>query len=259
MLFTSPVVLHPFECPSYLLLVYIPHPLLPCTVLSYYSVFFHYTLTMATCTMNPQDMLPRAPTPRPLSTFQIMAKRASYQSLRSPTLLSPIGGRPFSAVNPGPQNSPSWEHINVISPSTASHRSLYSDTDDGFRSPRLALLTNNLLEAHRQEDPEGINTLISPSAPVPQPGDELLYDIANEERPEERLFNPEFQAALATTKQEMKDISLAIWGCPASHQLGSDLHALKERAQELSEFEPSRTRTVGIVGDSGVGEYCLAV
>lgn len=96
--------------------------------------------------------------------------------------------------------------------------------------------------------------LISPSAPVQVPGDELLYDTASERMPGDAFFNAEFQAALAATKQEMKDISLAIWGCPISHRLGSDLHALKQWAQQLSEFEPTRTRTIGFVGGSGVGK-----
>jgi hypothetical protein len=102
-----------------------------------------------------------------------------------------------------------------------------------------------------------MNMLISPSAPVQLPGDELLYDINTEARPEEPFFDPAFQRALNNTKQEMKDLSLAIWGCSAAHQVGSDLHALRQWAQTLSEFEPSRTRTVGLVGDSGVGKLFL--
>ncbi|KAF2811457.1 uncharacterized protein BDZ99DRAFT_413910 [Mytilinidion resinicola] len=55
----------------------------------------------------------------------------------------------------------------------------------------------------------------------------------------------------------MREISLAIWGCTAAHQAGTDLYALRQQAQALSEFEPSRTRTVGLVGDSGVGKSSL--
>jgi hypothetical protein len=168
--------------------------------------------------------------------------------------MSPVSARPFSAIETKAQDSPRWQDINVISPSTASHRSLYSDNEDGFRSPRLQLLTSNLLGTHSQCSSPGVHTLISPSAQVQLPGDELLYDVTSEERPDEKIFDTAFQAALASAKQEMKDVSLALWGCPSSHQLGSDLHALKERAQELSEFEPSRTRTVGLVGDPGTGQ-----
>jgi hypothetical protein len=97
--------------------------------------------------------------------------------------------------------------------------------------------------------------LFSPSAPPQQPGDELLYSLASEERPDERIFQKDFQDALSTTKAEMREISLAIWGCTAAHQAGSDLYALRKQAQALSEFEASRTRTVGLVGDSGVGVF----
>lgn len=204
--------------------------------------------------MTTRDPFPRTPTPRPTSICQILPKRISYQSLNSPGLVSPIEGRPFSPVDQ--EESAEWEHINinVISPSTASHHSLCSDTDEIFRSPPLALQTSNLLGCQLQTEFEESNTLFSPSAPVQHPGDELLYDVGSEERPDEAFFDPAFQAALAATKQEMKDVALAIWGCPASHQIGSDLHALKQRALELSEFEPLRTRTVGFVGEAGVGK-----
>jgi len=122
------------------------------------------------------------------------------------------------------------------------------DEVDSLKSPRLALLTSGL-----DSESEGLNQLISPSAPVPQPGDELLYDVVNEEKPDMAFFNPEFQSALTRTKQEMNNISLALWGYPGSHQSGSHLHALKQRAQQLSEFEPMRTRRIAVVGDSGAG------
>lgn len=202
---------------------------------------------MATCTtMTAQDPFPRSTTPRPRPTsVRIVTQRTSYQSLISPVLMSPVADLPFSPV------SPDWPAINLISPSTASHHSVFSDPDqdDDFRSPRLALLTSGL-----NDESEELNKLISPSAPIPQPGDELLYDITNEEKPDMPLFNSDFQASLARMKQEMKDVSLALWGCPASHQLGSDLHALKQRAQQLGEFEPMRTRRVALVGDTGAGK-----
>lgn len=203
---------------------------------------------MATCaTIMAQDPFSRAPTPKPApSSFRVVTKRTSYQSLNSPVMMSPVVPQPFSPLSPV---EPEWPLINVISPSTASHHSLYSDGEDEFRPPRLALLTSDL-----DNGPEELNKLISPSAPVPQPGDELLYDMATEEKPDQPYFQPDFQSVLAKTKQEMKDIALAIWGCPASHQLGSDLHALKQRALELSEFEPAKSRTIGLVGDANAGE-----
>ncbi|KAF2263942.1 hypothetical protein CC78DRAFT_581063 [Lojkania enalia] len=209
-------------------------------------------------TLETRDAFARVPTPKPTSGFRIVTKRPSFQSLNSPVITSPTGGRPlFSPVDTGSHGSPEWEHVNVTSPSTASHYSLYSDTEEAFRSPRLQLLTSNLLGQQSYIEPESAHTLISPSAPVQLPGDELLYDVAKEESPKKRFFEPDFQAALTASKQEMKDISLTIWGCPASHRLGSDLHALKQWAQQLSEFEPLRTRTVGLVGDAGVGKSSL--
>lgn len=203
---------------------------------------------MATCTtMTARDPFPRAPTPRPTSSFRLVAKRTSYQSLNSPVLMSPVDKKPFSPASP---TTAEWPGINVISPSTASHHSVNSDTEDDLRSPRLALLTSNL-----EGDQEERNNLVSPSAPIPQPGDELLYDIATEEKPDEPFFSPDIQSCLVKTKQQMKDISLAIWGCPVSHQVGSDLHALKERAQKLSEFEPDRTKKIALVGSPGAGKF----
>ncbi|PSN71098.1 hypothetical protein BS50DRAFT_631118 [Corynespora cassiicola Philippines] len=200
---------------------------------------------MATCTtMTSQDPVPRTPTPTSTSTFQVVG----MQDSSSPT-------------TPSSQTFPDWQHVsvNVISPSTASHHSMFLDEDEedeACLSPKLALFTSNLpiIEPPEEDSFEALTTLISPSAPVQYPGDELIYDIATEERPEERFFDQEFQDSLKTTKKEIKNISLAIWGCSASHQQGSDLYALKEWARELSEFEPSMRKTLGIVGASKTGK-----
>ena len=160
--------------------------------------------------------------------------------------MSPVANLPFSPV------SPDWPAITVISPSTASHRSVISVQDqeeDDIISPRLTLLTAGL-----NDEPEELNKLISPSAPIPLPGDELLYDIESEEKPDLPFFDPDFQKSLARTKQEMKDVSVVLWGCAASHKRGSDLYLLKQRSQQLGEFEPMRTIRIGFVGDSGAGE-----
>ncbi|KAF2680709.1 hypothetical protein K458DRAFT_311139 [Lentithecium fluviatile CBS 122367] len=162
--------------------------------------------------------------------------------------MGPANNLPFSPI------SPDWPAINVISPSTASHHSVVSESeqDDDFRSPQLALLTSGL-----KDDPRELHQLVSPSAPIPQPGDELLYNVTNEEKPDVPFFNSDLQASLARTKQEMKDISLALWGCPASHLSGSDTYALKQRAQQLGEFEPMRTRRIALVGNNGAGKSGL--
>lgn len=101
--------------------------------------------------------------------------------------MSPIGVRPYSSFDPE-CNSPGWANINVISPSVASHYSFYSDNDtnEGFRSPRLALQTSNLLGLGWQERhvSEGLHTPISgsamctpisPSAPDELGRDEVLH------------------------------------------------------------------------------------
>lgn len=192
-----------------------------------------------------EERFPRSTTPRARpSSVRIITKSSSYQALVSPVLASPAANIPFSPA------SPDWPAINLISPSTASHHSVPSDTeeDGDVISPRLALLTSGL-----SDETGELNKLISPSAPIPQPGDELLYDVAIEEKPDVAFFNPDFQASLTKTKLEMKDVSLAVWGCPASHQLGSDLYALRQRADQLGEFEPMRTRRLALVGDEGNG------
>jgi hypothetical protein len=196
-----------------------------------------------------QDPFPRSTTPRAGPTsVHIITKRTSYQSLISPVLTGPVTNLPSSPI------SPDWPAIKVTSPSTASHHSLSWDQNegDGSRSPRLALLTGGLLDEF-----EEINKLISPFTPIPQSGDELLYDVMSEEKPDMPLFNSDFQASLERTKKEMKDVALAIWGCPASHQLGSNLYTLRQRAQQLGAFEPVRTKRIALVGDTGAGNKGL--
>ena len=138
--------------------------------------------------------------------------------------------------------------------SNSTHNSVYSDRESRNSSPRRIAGLAGLHLGDSLRAPEGhVHQLFSPSAPPKQPGDELLYNVASERRPDERIFSPAFQSALEETKGELRELSLAIWGCTAAHQAGTGLYALRQQGQSLSEFEPTRTRTVGLVGDSGAG------
>jgi hypothetical protein len=184
----------------------------------------------------------RSPTPTP----RTISRKTSAQSIRRDIR---------SERNHSIDSSDESPTISVMTPgSNSTHNSVYSDRESRNSSPRRIA---GLAGLHLGDDlraPEGhVHQLFSPSAPPKQPGDELLYNVASERRPDERIFSQAFQSALEETKGELRELSLAIWGCTAAHQAGTGLYALRQQGQSLSEFEPMRTRTVGLVGDSGAG------
>ncbi|OCK73886.1 hypothetical protein K432DRAFT_430339 [Lepidopterella palustris CBS 459.81] len=180
-----------------------------------------------------------------------VSRRPSTQSIRSG---GQFARRP--SIDPS-QGSPNSDAI-LTPGSEYTYESVYSDRESDDASPRFAAKLAGLhFGGHLRSPSNEVNPLFSPSAPPQLPGDELMYSLASEKRPDEKIFSESFQDAINQTKGELREISLAIWGCTAAHQVGSNLYFLRQQAQSLSEFEPSRTRTVGLVGDSGVGKSSL--
>ncbi|KAB5551088.1 hypothetical protein GE09DRAFT_1174162 [Coniochaeta sp. 2T2.1] len=83
------------------------------------------------------------------------------------------------------------------------------------------------------------------------------HEVSDEEPPENRFHQPEFQNAFCETKQLIVGLSNVL----ASNQLHSEpdttMRRLYDEASELGAFSCPDTRTVGFVGDSGVGKSSL--
>ena len=79
------------------------------------------------------------------------------------------------------------------------------------------------------------------------------YDVREEAPPQDRFHEPEFQQAFTHAKVLMAQLA-GVLGSSALHlEPDSTMRSLRERANELAHFRCPPTRTVGLVGDSGVG------
>jgi hypothetical protein len=111
--------------------------------------------------------------------------------------------------------------------------------------------------------------LLSPS-PAPTPGSSRRrrrrsssaiahprHEVSDEELPNHRFHEPGFQKAFHDTKQLMVELSRLLSPGTVDHEPDSKIKKLSEEARELGNFQCPATRTVGFVGDSGVGKSSL--
>lgn len=85
------------------------------------------------------------------------------------------------------------------------------------------------------------------------------HDVADEELPDDAFHSPEFQSAFRDAKQLMSNIQSVLGSSNVHEGSESTMRKLHEEAGELAAFEYPATRTVGFVGDSGVGKLLLGV
>lgn len=111
--------------------------------------------------------------------------------------------------------------------------------------------TPNIANRFRPQSPQ------TPSAPGSSSRRQSVpaHNVADEELPEEKFHHPEFQQALATSQQAMRELARVL-GCSNLHlNPESDIGRYYRRALELSKYQSPTTRTIGLVGDSGAGEH----
>ncbi|RKL07453.1 hypothetical protein BFJ71_g2056 [Fusarium oxysporum] len=83
------------------------------------------------------------------------------------------------------------------------------------------------------------------------------HDVADEELPDDAFHSPEFQGAFRDAKQLMSNIQSVLGSSNIHEAHESTMGKLHEDAGRLAAFEYPATRTVGFVGDSGVGKSSL--
>ncbi|SCV48300.1 uncharacterized protein FFFS_08512 [Fusarium fujikuroi] len=83
------------------------------------------------------------------------------------------------------------------------------------------------------------------------------HDVADEELPDDAFHSPEFQGAFRDAKQLMSNIQSVLGSSNIHEASESTMRKLHEDAGKLAAFEYPATRTVGFVGDSGVGKSSL--
>lgn len=83
------------------------------------------------------------------------------------------------------------------------------------------------------------------------------HHVRDEEMPPEPFHEPAFQQAFADSKRVARSLADVLSGSSLIHEPDSTIRTIREKALQLSVFQPPSTRTIGFVGDSGVGKRCL--
>ncbi|KAF5668081.1 hypothetical protein FHETE_5347 [Fusarium heterosporum] len=90
-----------------------------------------------------------------------------------------------------------------------------------------------------------------------QSGGVERHNVADEELPEDAFHSPEFQQAFRNAKQLMSNIKTVLGSSNIHNESESTMRKLHQEAGRLAVFQYPATRTVGFVGDSGVGKSSL--
>lgn len=83
--------------------------------------------------------------------------------------------------------------------------------------------------------------------------DQAPHNVVDEEPPQERFHEPAFQQAFASAKSLVAQLIDVLAGSSLHNEPDSNIRKLYLQASDLGSFQYPSTRTVGLVGDSGVG------
>ncbi|EXJ72753.1 uncharacterized protein A1O5_03900 [Cladophialophora psammophila CBS 110553] len=83
------------------------------------------------------------------------------------------------------------------------------------------------------------------------------HNVTDEEPPHARFHEPDFQLQLAISKGLVEDLVYVLESSSLHSEPGSRIRTLYLQAVKLSRYQDPSTRTVGLVGNSGVGKSSL--
>ncbi|KAK8030148.1 hypothetical protein PG993_011439 [Apiospora rasikravindrae] len=84
-----------------------------------------------------------------------------------------------------------------------------------------------------------------------------IYDVRDEKAPNDRFNDPTFQSAFRDARKLMSDLEVTLASSSLHVDPDSTMKRLHQEAKTLSNFYCPPSRTVGFVGDSGVGKSSL--
>ncbi|GLA14395.1 hypothetical protein AnigIFM62618_000774 [Aspergillus niger] len=161
------------------------------------------------------------------------AHRTTYRDLHNATP-SPIGP---SSVRPSQQRSPT-----PTSPP--------GDVSSHFQNLNLEDADSYVSDSDR-------SSTLNTESDVAEDNDEDAYNIRHDALPREPIYDIRLQNALRDVRSELTSLT-QVMGCNAlAHDNTTDLSKLYEKTLEASRFAYPATRTVGFIGDSGVGKSSL--
>lgn len=85
--------------------------------------------------------------------------------------------------------------------------------------------------------------------------DRIRHEVADEEPPRDPFNEPSFQSGFNDAKNTISALKDALSNSSLHHEPDSTMRRLHTDAERLAKFQCPSSRTVGFVGDSGVGEY----
>ncbi|KAB8270563.1 hypothetical protein BDV30DRAFT_228831 [Aspergillus minisclerotigenes] len=193
---------------------------------------------------------------------------------------------PLRALNlqgtPTSHRIPSWRHdarrdSTGLSPgrSTSTYRGLFNATPEPTPEPlhvqstldrdsTVDNLASDLDDSHLRDDgsPSDDNDQSSESDDdddddASDSDDSSLYNVRYERLPRARIYNAGLQEILRDIKSQLSILQNDMDRCPLSRDRDSDLFPLREKVRMLNELDCPETRTVGFIGNSGVGKSRL--
>ncbi|KAB8261079.1 hypothetical protein BDV32DRAFT_137730 [Aspergillus pseudonomiae] len=181
---------------------------------------------------------------------------------------------------PTSHRTPSWRHdarrqSTGLSPgrSTSTYGRLFNATPEPSPEPSRVQSTLN-----RDSTVDGLasdleDSHLNDDGPLSDDSDQLseieneddatdsdgssLYNVRRERLPRAPIYNADLQEILRGIKSQLSALQNYIDRSPLSRDRDSDLFQLREKVRMLNELECPETRTVGFIGNSGVGKSRL--
>lgn len=179
---------------------------------------------------------------------------------------------PSLSISPPPSVGPTTR--SSVAASTVESTELTPDIEDlrlssgrSLQQPRTGLDMRDIGAAIdgvvRGEDtgPSSASLAVSPpghsrrrSSPRLEP---VNHRVEDEEPPDDEFHRPAFQESLAHARATLENLAGVLSSSSIHLEPDSTVRRHHQEAESLSRFQPLGTRTVGLVGDSGVGKSSL--
>ena len=153
--------------------------------------------------------------------------------------------------------------LESAAPSTV--RDLFNATPRPTPSPEsesTSSLGNSIDATSRQAGSSAMNTRnedsdsFIPGLEELDLGDDFLpYDVEAEPLPQGPYANRDYQKAVKAGKDLAEKVVDHLRNCTTASQPSAQLYNIQKRAEELQRFDSPATRTIGLIGDSGAGEF----
>ncbi|GIK05752.1 hypothetical protein Aspvir_009865 [Aspergillus viridinutans] len=176
--------------------------------------------------------------------------------------------------NHGSETNPSsGPRESRLTPSThhTTYRDLYNATpspgvapsaEPTQRAPRTPTSPLGVVNAHLQNlnladsgDPEV--SLLDNNSDEDNVNDDCLYNIRQEELPQVPIYDIRLQNALRNVTGQLAELAQVMSRCEVAQDPTTAFHELYKQTLEASGFAYPATRTVGFIGDSGMGKSSL--